>query len=69
MTSHQPGLKERRSLVLLSPEEETSSHLEQDNSEYLNSVRFCKYSVGTQSNVYDNNEPLTSDLLAEMFGD
>ena len=67
MISLQPGQKERRSLGLVSSEDETASHLEQDNSENLNSVRFSKYSVGTQDK--DNNEPLTPDLLAEMFGE
>ena len=64
-----PRQKERRRLGLLSSEEETASHLEQDNSENLNSVRFCKFSVGTQSNNKDNNESLTPDVLAEMFGE
>ena len=69
MISLQPGQREHSSLGLLSSVEETASHLEQDNSENLNRVRFCKYSVETQSNNKDNNEPLTPDLLTEMFGE
>ena len=69
MISLQPGQKERRNLGLLSSEEETTSHLEQDNTETLNCVRFCKYSAGTQSHDKDFNEPLSPDLLAEMFGE
>ena len=69
MISLQPGQKERRSLGLPTSEEETASHLEQYNSENLNNVRFCKYSVWTQSNDKDNNEPMAPDLLTEIFGE
>lgn len=65
--SLQPGQRERQGIGLLSSEEgEKSSVGEQE--QVINS-RFGKYTNIAQASSGKENEPLTHDVLAEMFGE
>ena len=66
--SLQPGQRERRSLGLMSSDEdEQSSGGEQGHSEQGDMSRFGKYTA--QTNSEKDNGPLTHDMLVEMFGE
>lgn len=68
--SLQPGQRERRGIGLLSSEEgDKSSVGEQEHTDHAVSSRFGKYSNSAQSSSGKENEPLTHDMLAEMFGE
>ena len=65
--SLQPGQRERQGIGLLSSEEgEKSSVGEQ---EQVINTRFGKYTNLAQASSGKENEPLTHDMLAEMFGE
>ena len=68
--SLQPGQKERRGIGLLSSEDrDNSSCVEIENAEQITVSRFGKYSNSAQSSSAKENEPLTHDMLIEMFGE
>ena len=68
--SLQPGQKERRGIGLLSSEDrDNSSCVEIENAEQITESRFGKYSNSAQSSSAKENEPLTHDMLIEMFGE
>ena len=69
--SLQPGQKERHGIALLSSEEDVNSCVEQEHqqSEQSANSRFGKYTLSSGNDSKKENEPLTYDLLTEMFGD
>lgn len=69
--SLQPGQKERHGIGLLSSEEDVNSCVEQEpqQAEQIANSRFGKYTLSSRNDSKKENEPLTYDLLTEMFGE
>lgn len=69
IVSLQPGQVERQGIGLLSSEEGDNVSCVEQDQEQVSVSRFQKYSKPTSTEDGKENEPLTHDILREMFGD